>query len=184
MMQGAITEADRKFVETWEHIASSGDAVIRLDPRGEERQELIVNRRQFMITTEERLITQDRIAEEKNDPFRNGNFRPVIVPDSVDKKSNPNALSDEEIQSLFASSDLAWDEWMKVLDSAETLRRMLDMAEKTDIPLRRYRQVERRLAEVKPKTRIVQKDQEEYEKLANQPQRPQRRRGGMSSDYR
>jgi hypothetical protein len=63
-----------------------------------------------MLTAEERLITQDRIVDDRLDPFKNGCFRPVVVPDSVSIDSNPNALSDVEIRSVFISSDLAWAE--------------------------------------------------------------------------
>lgn len=189
--RGAITEADQNFTETWENIVPHGNGVIRLNFRGEEEMEMIVGRRKFMLTTEERLITQSRIFDEKDDPFRNGSFRPIVVPDSVSKETNPNALSDDEIRSIFVSSDLAWQEWISTLDSPETLRRMLDLAGDSDISVRRFKQIGARLAEVKPPTRIVQKDQATYEAMSGQgpvgpgpQQSEQRRQGGRSSDYR
>lgn len=162
---GYITEEDARFIETWENIAPITNFVIRLDMRGDEKPEGISGQRTFMISTKERKITQDRVAEKKNDPFLNGSFRPVVVPDSVSIDTNPNALSDDEIKSILVSSELAWEEWMKVIDSGETLRRMLDHAEEADVSLKRYRQLEARLHEVNPPKRIVQKDQEEYEKM-------------------
>lgn len=188
MPQGTISDQDRNFVETWENIAPSGNAVIRLDSRGVEKQELITGRRNFMITTEERLITQDRIVDTKLDPFKNGCFRPVVVPDSVDTNTNPNALSDDEISSILVSSEIAFTEWMKIIDSPETLRRMVELAPHSDISLKRFQFLQSRLGEVKPPTQITQKDRDQYESIgsgAPQPQpAPQRRRGGMSSDYR
>jgi hypothetical protein len=83
MLRGSITESDRTFVESWENIAPSQNAIIRLNTRGDEKQEVISGRRNFMLTTEERLITQDRIVDDRLDPFKNGCFRPVVVPDSV-----------------------------------------------------------------------------------------------------
>lgn len=164
-MEGFITDDDARFVETWENIAGITNYVIRLDMRGEERPEAVNGKRTFMISTKERKITQDRILEKKNDPFLNGAFRPVIVPDSVNIESNPNALSDDEIKSIFVSSELAWDEWMNTIDSGETLRRMLDLADGADITLKRFRQLEARLEAVNPPKRITQRDQEEYDKL-------------------
>jgi hypothetical protein len=193
MTSGTITQADKEFVETWENISTISNGIIRLDVRGDERQELITGRRQFMITSAERIITQDRIVDKKNDPFLNGAFRPIIVPDSVDTTSNPNALGDDDIRRIFKASDLAWGEYMKVIDSPETLRRMVDLADESeDISHRRVRELQRRLAQVKPPTRIVQKDQETYEKMGGQTppgqgdSRGQQRRGmgGRSSDYR
>lgn len=187
--RGAITDADQNFTETWENIVPHGNGIIRLDIRGEETTEIIVGRRTFMLTTEERLITQSRILDPVNDPFRNGAFRPVVVPDSVTFETNPNALSDDEIRSIFVSSDLAWNEWITTLDSPETLRRMLDLAGDSDISVRRFKQIGARLAEVKPQTRIVQKDQSDYESIG-QPGGPttassdRRTQGGRSADYR
>lgn len=167
MPKGSITEDDREFVETWENISTSSNDIIRLDRRGDEVHELITGRRTFMLTTEERLITEDRILDEVHNPFRNGSFRPVTVPDSVSIESNPNALSDDEIGSVLVSSERAWEEWMKVIDSPSTLQRMVDIAEAgtLDISLKRYQAIQARLVEVKPKTRIDQKDRAEYEKI-------------------
>lgn len=190
MPQGTITETDRNFVETWANIAPSGNAIIRLDSRGVEKQEFISTPRNFLITTEERKITQDRILDPKHDPFLNGCFRPVLVPDSVDFKTNPNALSDDDIRSIFVSSELAFQEWLNTLDSPETLRRMVDMAgaEDVDISLKRYKAIGARLAEVKPPTRVTQKDRAQYDAIggATPPAAPAERRGqgGRSQDYR
>jgi hypothetical protein len=166
MLQGSITEADAAFVETWENIASITNYVIRLDVRGDEKFEGISGKRTFMITTRERLITQDKVEDVKNDPFQNGSFRPVVVPDSVNIETNPNALSDDEIKSIFISSDIAWGEWMKTLDAPATLRRMIDMADEADISLKRFRELQKRHEELNPKRRITQKDREQFESLA------------------
>lgn len=191
MRTGSITEQDTGFVETWSNISPSSNSIIRLDRRGDEKHEVISGFRDFYVTTEERLITQERILEEKNDPFKNGCFRPVLVPDSVDTKSNPNALNDGEIRSILISSAAAWDEWMKVIDSPETLRRMIALADESDISLKRYKQLATRMSEVKPKTRIIQKDQEQFEAMGAPPGRSgqaigkeKRTVGGRSADYR
>ena len=76
MARSAITQEERDFVETWENIATYQNVIIRLDHRGEEKHEVITGGRVFMITTEERLITQDKVVDSKNDPFKNGSFRP------------------------------------------------------------------------------------------------------------
>lgn len=162
---GTITKADQEFVETWENIAAYGNVILRMDARGVERHELIQGRRKFLVTTEERILMSDRVVDKALDPFHNGAFRPVLVPDSVSKETNPNALSDDEIQSIFVSSELAWDEWLKVLDSPDTLTRMMDLAESADITLARYRALQIRLAHVKPRTQIVQKDREQFEAM-------------------
>lgn len=163
----SITAEDREFVETWENVSDISVGIASFNPRGEEGQVLIAGGRRFMCTTEERLVTQDKIADVANDPFLNGTFRPILVPETVTVQSNPNALSDAEILDVLKSTDLAWDEWMKVLDSPATLQRLLNAAEEANTSLRRFREVEARLEAVKPKTRVVQKDRSEFEKIAS-----------------
>lgn len=196
-MAGSITDEDRAFVEEWEHISPQGWGIIRLDPRGDEKHEIINGRRRFKITTEERVITQDRIKDEKNDPFLNGSFRPVVVPDSVTIESNPNALSDEEILKILGTeSEIAWNEWMSTIDSVATIRRMLEMAEDTDLSIKRFRSLEARLEEVRGEVRIDTNDPALKNFLSDRPNlgatgnltssgagNP-RRQGGRSSDYR
>lgn len=198
-MAGTITQEDKSFVETWEHISPQGWGIIRLDPRGEERPEIIQGRRTFMITTEERIISEDRIKDEANDPFLNGSFRPVVVPDSVNIESNPNALSDEEIDKILNSeSALAWTENLSVIDSVATLRRMIERAEENEgLTYKRFRELEDRLEVVRGEVKLDVKDPALKNFLSDRPNpdaggntvangaaNPRRRMGGRSSDYR
>lgn len=197
-MAGSITAEDRAFVETWEHISPAQWGIIRLDPRGDERSEVITGRRNFKITTEERILYQDKIKNEKDDPFLNGAFRPVIVPDSVTIETNPNALSDEEIEKILGSSEVAWSEWLKTIDSVATVRRMLELAESSDsVSVKRFRALENRLLEVRGEARIDTKDPALQSFLSNRPSlgadgntvangagNPRRSQGGMSASYR
>lgn len=196
MTQGTITEDDRKFVETWANVAIYSHSIIKLDARGDEKYELIEGPRQFMVTTEERLINQDRVKKAEDDPFLNGSFRPVVVPSTVTQDSNPNALSDAEITKILKASDLAWTEWMKNIDSPATLNRMMDLAESADVSLKRYKELERRLEQVRPTRRIQSSDPLVQNFLEPKPgggagvntttsgAGNPRRQGGMSSDYR
>jgi len=197
---GTITQEDREFVERWEHISPANWGVIKLGPRGDEIQETISGRRTFTITTEERMITEDKIRNPKLNPFINGSFRPIIVPDSVNKTTNPNALSDEEIVNILHASDVAFDEWLKTIDSDGTLKRMVEIAENDDeISLKRFRVLEERMASLREELRITTKDPSLANFLSGQPNlgadghvtasgasNPRRRStsGGMSSDYR
>lgn len=160
MARSTITDAEREFVETWQNIATFQNTIITLSTRGDEVHQVIsVPNQNFTLTTQERMITQERIVDKKNDPFANGSFRPVIVPDSITIESNPNALADEEIEAILVSSEIAWAEYMKVIDSPATLTRMVDLAEGVDgVTLKRMRELETRLAEVRPKTRLTSND--------------------------
>lgn len=160
-MTSSITEEDQRFVETWENIAEFQNVIVRINRKGDEAPEVIVGRRTFMITTAERLITQEKVLDPKNDPFANGSFRPVNVPDSMTIEANPNALADEEIIDILGMGDFAWGEWLKSIDSPATLRRMITLADEVEtLSHKRYRQLSERLAEVKPVTRIQSNDPE------------------------
>lgn len=201
MTQSSVTQTDKEFVETWENIASYQNGVIKLDPRGDEKQEIISGNRTFFITTYERLITQDRVEDPKNDPFINGSFRPVKVPEGVTFETNPNALSDDEIFQIFQSSDVAWSEYMLVIDSPATLNRMIDLADDDraeGMTVRRLRQVQVKLREVSPPRRLTSSDPQ-LQKFLDQEaakqsgptgpnvspdEKVERGRGGRSRDYR
>lgn len=203
MRQGSITAQDQDFVETWENIATRQNAIVRLDVRGEEKPEVITGRRNFFITTEERIITEGKVLDPKNNPFRNGDFRPIIVPDDVNIQSNPNALSDDEIVKMFSVGDAAWGGVLETIDSIATLRRMLDLAEEQDdLTMKRFRDMENRLVTVRgtDRVRITSNDEQLNRFLSDSPSRggqtgaggaivngagnPRRGQGGRSSDYR
>lgn len=166
-MAGSVNEEMKDFIETWESVTPTTNFVIKLDARGEHKQEGVIGARTFKISTFERMITQDGIDSVKLDPFKNGCFRPVIVPSDVTVESNPNALSDEDIDRVFKASQLAWDEYMKTINSPSTFRRMVDRAENAEISLKRFRQLEERLNESDPErvTRIKQNDQDLFDNL-------------------
>lgn len=162
---GSVTEAEKRFVEEWESVSDAQNYVIREDRRGDEQYIHVTGQQKFKITTYERILTQDRIRDKQFDPFTNGQFRPIMVPDSITVKTNPNALSDEDIARIFVASDIAWDEYMNVIDSASTLRRMIELAENTDLSLKRFRELETKEQDANPMKRVVQKDQEQFEKM-------------------
>lgn len=205
MPTGSITDQDVTFVETWENIATYQNVIIKLSPRGDEKQEVITGRREFFITTQERIITEDKIRDPKNNPFRNGAFRPVKIPDDLTIEQNPNALSDEQIDQILASSDVAFEQWLETIDSIATLRRMLERAEDVSgVTIKRVRLMENRVLEVRGENRLItMKDGEPDSELQNflnpkgpkggQPgaggrvvgDRPANRGvGGRSADYR
>lgn len=170
MPTGSITQDQVEFVEEWENVSPMVNYIIRLDVRGEPQQEAVEGPRKFKITTEERILTEDKILERKHNPFRNGCFRPITVPDEISIESNPNALSNEEILKIFRSSDLAWEGWMDTLDSPATLQRMVDLAEEAEeISLRRYRQLQDRHRQIAGELRhATQKDEDVYKEIGQQ----------------
>lgn len=167
MTQDSYADVDKHFVETWESVVPNSIWLVRLNRRGDEEPFEVIPRKRFTITSLDRLITQEKIVDRANDPFTNGQFRPVVVPEGINIETNPNALSDEDILALFQASTIAWQEYLKVIDSADTLRRMCELADSSDISLARYRELEAQLHTVAPVIGAPQKDAELYEKIGS-----------------
>lgn len=170
-LTGSVSDKERGFIETWENVSVTTNYIIRENRRGDEQYFEIKGPQKFKLSTYDRMLTQDKIVETKNDPFTNGAFRPVVVPSDVTIESNPNAMSNEDIKSVFTCSDVAWDEYMDVIDSPATLQRMVDMADQGEAELshRRYKQLESMIERLSrannPAGRIVQKDQATYDAM-------------------
>lgn len=134
-LTGSVTEKEKSFVETWENVAVGINYIIRENRRGDNEYFEVKGDRQFKLSTYDRMLTEDSIVDHKHNPFRNGAFRPVIVPEDVTVDSNPNAVSKDDIKKIFRSSEAAWDEWMSLIDSPSTLQRMIDMANNAEAEL-------------------------------------------------
>lgn len=166
MLHGSISEEDRTFVETWENVGDSTYYVVQEDRRGDEVfRQIGPTVTSFRITTYERIITEEKVVDPRNNPFKNGAFRPVRVPEHISIETNPNALSAVDIKRLFEASDVAWHEYLQVIDSPATLKRMLELAEGSNLSLRRYRQVEELLAERMQSKRVAHPDPKVQEQI-------------------
>lgn len=164
MTKVAITDAEAGFVETWESVSQTTQYVIKLDFRGEPFHHMVPSEREFDITTEERLLTQKAVNRDGFDPFSNGCFRPIRVPEDITIDTNPNALAKEDILRIFKASHRAWEEYLSVIDGAETLQRMVDLAQDSDdLSVKRLNELKDRLSEVRPKRRLESKSLDDYE---------------------
>lgn len=143
-LHGSITVEEKTFIESWENVSPGTHYIIQENRRGDEVQTQITGRRTFRLSTYERMITEEKCLDHRNNPFKNGSFRPVIVPQGVTIESNPNAMSDDDINRLFGASDVAWAEYMAVINSPATLGRMIELAENSGLTLKRYRELEQK----------------------------------------
>lgn len=185
MPRGSITDQDREFVEVWEHVSPQTWGVMHLNARGDEVPELVSGQREFRITTEERMLTEDQIVRVEHDPFKNGAFRPVVVPDSITIETNPNALSEAEIREILSSaSEMAFEENLRLIDSVATFHRMLEIGETMDaLTMKRYKAVEARLEEARGHPQLEVKDPE-LKKFLSGDSEDRKRPTGMSGNYR
>lgn len=168
-LSGSVTDKEKGFVETWENVSPGVNYIIRENRRGDEEYLAVEGARPFKLTTYDRMLTEDKIRDDRHNPFKNGAFRPVIVPEDVTIESNPNAMSADDIRRLFGASDVAWDEYMNVIDSPSTFKRMIDMADggEADLSHRRYQQLVSQYDEFSQvgKRAIVMKSEDEIAKI-------------------
>lgn len=164
MPKGAISDVDREFIETWQNVSEGTYYVIEFDARNDPTMVGVEGGREFKLTTEERIVTEDKCVEAKNNPFRNGAFRPIMVPEQYVPERNPNALSNEQIEKMFAASEMAFSEFLDGIDSPATLRRALALGEDHDqLSTKRLNQIRDRFREVNGGPRhAVQKDEGQY----------------------
>jgi hypothetical protein len=184
-LSGSVSDKEKGFIETWENVAQGINYIIRENRRGDEVYEPVAGSRKFKLSTYDRMLTEDKIADQRHNPFTNGSFRPVIVPADITIETNPNAMSDDDIRRLFAASDAAWEAYMDVIDSPATLLRMATLAEDSEITLKRLRRIEALTSELQhandPNWRVAQKDQAQYDGMGpvggsqNEPVAPARR---------
>lgn len=175
-LSGSVSEQDKTFIETWENVSPGVNYIVRENRRGDEEYIQVTGYRTFKLSTYDRMLTEDKILDHRHNPFTNGSFRPVIVPEAITIETNPNAMSAEDIKRLFGASDVAWDEYMEVINSPATLRRMLDMADngEADISHRRYQQLSSMCEQYTNhgKPILAQKDAEQFERLGGSTTEP------------
>lgn len=168
-LSGSVSEKDKTFIETWENVSDAVNYIVRENRRGDEEFLQIIGKRQFKLSTYDRMLTEDKIVDHRHNPFKNGCFRPVVVPHDITVDTNPNAMSSDDIRRLFGASDIAWDEYMTIIDSPATLQRMIDMADngESEISHRRYQQLVslRQQHSAHGKPILAQKDQDQYERI-------------------
>lgn len=167
MPKGAISDMDREFVETWQNVSEGTYYVIGFDARGDITMVGIEGGREFKLSTEERIVTEDRCVDTKNNPFRNGAFRPITVPDEYVPERNPNALANEQIEKMFSASDLAFTEFLSGIDSPATLRRAIALGENHEsLTMKRMAMIQARFREVNGGPRHApQKDEGQYRSI-------------------
>ena len=127
-------------VETWETTTHSQVAVNRYDRKGGEKATVVGGEpgKRVQVTTAEREeLNEERSANEKLDPFKNGFLRPIrSVPDEVKQRfeteTKPNGgQSTEELMELLGKTGNAFKVAVERLNEP-TLRRLQVLAPEAD----------------------------------------------------
>lgn len=139
-------------LETWQ---ANGRIVLRKIDAGGKTQEILVNAgRRIQLSEAERIMNQDRVADDKRNPFTNGTLSPVRIPDSSESAqaivANPNAMSDEELLELVAAHHKTFEKKIAEVTSPYVVKRMIAAAQsgEVDATIKRVEALEARLVEL------------------------------------
>lgn len=139
--------------ETWQ---ANGRIVLRKYNRAGTLEEVMVNtNRRIQLTAAERMMNQDRVVDEKMDPFANGTLSPVRLPESSKAStqaivSSPNTITEDDMLTALTGHHKTFEKKITEISSPYVLRRMLAMAREDDmdISIKRVEALETRLREV------------------------------------
>ena len=136
--------------ETWEVAIPGKVAVWKYDTAGHLRQEIIASGRKFGLTKRERMLNQDRAANESLDMFKNGMLVPVRLIDEADEAEyaqNPNVLSETQMRELFKNRK-GFASRIQEITNPLTLQRLLDMAEAEEATVPQVKALQAHLNEI------------------------------------
>lgn len=141
-------------VETWKNATKGVVWVVKFDRFGNEQQEVIPAGRAFSLAKDERLINQDRAADENLDVFSNGMLVPVRLlegdEDALDIANNPNLMGETDMGELFKQHWKTFEAKVAKINNESTLLRLRDMADTLDASVKQAAIIEARIKEVAP----------------------------------
>lgn len=145
--------------ETWQ---ANGRIVLRKFNRTGNLEAVLVNSgRRIQLTEQERIMNQDRVADESMDPFANGTLSPVRLPDSSKESAqaiveSPNTIGEEDMVKLLDGHHKTFEKKLGEITSPYVVRRMLAIAQSddVDVTLKRVEAIESRLRELTSDTDI------------------------------
>lgn len=139
--------------EVWENATQSNLVIRKRGEYGVEQEERVTGRKRLEITARDRRMNEDRIANPRNNPFRNGTLVPLVLTaeshDAEELVNNPNLMTEEEMKALVGAPDKRFNERLKTIDNATVLQRLLAVAGEQDVRLSRYAAIEAHLDDVK-----------------------------------
>lgn len=146
--------------EVWETTTAGTVWVIIPDSRGDMRQIKVGGRRgaKLRIATEDRIWNQERVADERHDPFTNGLLAQLSGPKPEPKPSitqDPQpapveqALATDKLVAIFAKHGNAFHSAVRGLNEVN-LRRLRELAPEVDASVKQVELIEQLLAPFQP----------------------------------
>lgn len=142
--------------ETWRNTSRGKRGVVKFDRFGNIVHELVGPDRTVVLTRDERLLNQERAANDRLDIFKNGVMVPVKLIDPEDEREfaeNPNILTEEGIRDLFKLHVKKFEKALNEITNPFVLERMKDLAENDetlDVSVKKVQLVNARIQSVNP----------------------------------
>lgn len=114
--------------------------------------QMILPGREFMISSADRRLHQSAVADKRYDPFTNGSFVPLSLPEevAVELGVQPNHVSDAEIRAVALGSEADALAVLRKLDAPAVLGRVLSAAQQLGASGPRLDLIEAQLDSVDP----------------------------------
>lgn len=147
-------------LESWK---ANGRIVLQKGNNSGQMVPVMVNRgRTIQLTEQERLLIQDMVASEEQDPFMNGTLSPVRLIEGARSTQaileNPNALADEDVVKLLEGHHKTFEKKVSEITSPYVLQRMIDLidSDEVDVSTKRLSAVRERLLTVSGNVPVVE----------------------------
>jgi hypothetical protein len=143
---------EASMLETWRNVAPYVIGVFVTDAARGEVNRRIEPGREFQINSDDRRNTEMQIMRAANNPFRNGNFQPVVVENVEDLEqlsAQPNWLPQSEIDQALKGTKARLQERLARIDSLPTLQHILGTATAQKLGASKIEVIEDRIAELR-----------------------------------
>lgn len=119
-------------VETWRNTLAGKVVINRVGEYGRRIADIVHGGRTFQITPQERRMNQSAAASADQDLFTNGTLAPVTLidgePDTEFLRTNPNALSEEDLPKLFQLTIAEFTDRIGKITASTPIGRLIELA--------------------------------------------------------
>lgn len=149
-------------LETWRNATKGMVYLLKIDRFGNETHEVVNGGKSFSLSNAERLLNQDRAANEGLDMFKNGQLVPVRLlegdEEAAEIAANPNLMGEQEMTELFKTHWKTFDAKLAKISNLVTLSRMMEVANEVDATIKQVAMIEARIGELSPQAKEVSEE--------------------------
>lgn len=142
--------------EIWKSGIAGTISVLKFNRRGELASEVVRSGQACTLTTEERIINQEKAATADLDIFKNGMMVPVRIlddaEDAAEIAANPNLMAESEMNDLFKAHWKTFENRVAQVSNPIVIQRLLQIAEAQDATVKQVNVLKVRMESLREKT--------------------------------